>query len=98
MCYKGYNLFTHQLLTSSTNHKGYLTFYSPPYGGGVGGGAAISLAFHSPPYGGGVGGGAAYFLYPISSYAVLRPPSLLFFNIFFLTRSFKSRVAVSCEQ
>ena len=34
MCYKGYNLFTHQLLTSSTNHKGYLTFYSPPYGGG----------------------------------------------------------------
>ena len=79
MCYKGYNLFTHQLLTSSTNHKGYLTFYSPPYGGGV-------------------GGGATYFLYPISSYAVLRPPSLLFFNIFFLTRSFKSRVAVSCEQ
>ena len=35
MCYKGYNLFTHQLLTSSTNHKGYLAFYSPPCGGGV---------------------------------------------------------------
>ena len=35
MCYKGYNLFTHQLLTSSTNHKGYLAFHSPPYGGGV---------------------------------------------------------------
>ena len=43
MCYKGYNLFTHQLVTSSTNYKGYLAFHSPPYGGGVGGGAAISF-------------------------------------------------------
>ena len=35
MCYKGYSLFTCQLVTSSTNHKGYLAFHSPPYGGGA---------------------------------------------------------------
>ena len=75
MCYKGYNLFTHQLLTSSTNHKGYLTFYSPPYGGGVGGGAAISLAFHSPPYGGGVGGRG--YLFPLPNQFVCSAASTL---------------------
>ena len=36
--------------------KGYLGNYAPPFGGGVGGGAVISLSFYAPPSGGGVRG------------------------------------------
>ena len=36
--------------------KGYLGNYAPPFGGGVGGGAVISLSFYAPPFGGGVRG------------------------------------------
>ena len=37
--------------------KGYLGNYAPPFGGGVGGEAVISLSFYAPPFGGGEGGG-----------------------------------------
>ena len=37
--------------------KGYLGNYAPPFGGGVGGEAVISLSFYAPPFWGGEGGG-----------------------------------------
>ena len=37
--------------------KGYLGNYAPPFGGGVGGRAVISLSFYAPPFWGGEGGG-----------------------------------------
>ena len=41
--------------------KGYLGNYAPPFGGGVGGGAAISLSHFTPlPLGEGEGGGAGW--------------------------------------
>ena len=38
------------------NYISYKAYYSPPYGGGAGGGASSYKAYRSPPYGGGAWG------------------------------------------